>query len=322
MMRFSQFNFSIGADPMIRNRRSAFGISELLVLLALLSILAAMLFPAILKVRQAANQAKSKSNVRHLIIALANYDTQLTHLPPNLDDKNLSLIVPLLEDLEADVSNPVAKDKSVDDKENLKIAKNTVPVLQSPRDPQLRVTDDFAGTNYLFCAGSKPSIDDNDGVFCRSSKIKSLAQIEAGTSNVMAVAETLKGNGSDKAVSVVRQIVRLGKDALKKLNDDTGVDDFKNNKNISGMRCANWVDGRFLQGLYNATRLPDSDKPDVDCGGEGGLMSIRTPDGNVLLGFFDGRVITLDAKKLKLKLWQDLADQSKGDTGDLQKLLK
>jgi hypothetical protein len=75
------------------------------------------------------------------------------------------------------------------------------------------------------------------------------------------IGETLKGDGGTKAVTVRRQHVLLGKGALKDLQDDAGVQDFKDGKHIAGDRCASWMDGRFLQGTFNGGCCPTAGGP-------------------------------------------------------------
>ncbi len=303
------------------HRRPAFSLFQVVVVVGVVTIGFAMFFPAIMKARQAAARARRASNMRQLGIAVNNYDAQVQSLPPGVDDKNFSALARLLPYFEADdIAAKIDFEKPVDDKANLAVAKMEIKLFQSPSDPQKKVTDDLPGTNFLLCAGSEAALDNNNNVFCRNPKVaKTLAQIPAGTSNVMMSVETLKGDGSEKATDVRRQHVKLDKAALKEIKDDAGVDDFKNSKNISGMRCANWMDGRFMQGTFNTTRLPNDDKPDVDCGGEGGLMSVRTLDGFVVFGYFDGHVRVIDSKKIDLKIWQGLGNANVGYTKDIDK---
>ena len=41
------------------------------------------------------------------------------------------------------------------------------------------------------------------------------------------------------------------------------MDDWKNDKNIAGDRCASWMDGRFLQGTFTGTRVHNDEKTAV-----------------------------------------------------------
>jgi prepilin-type processing-associated H-X9-DG protein len=180
--------------------------------------------------------------------------------------------------------------KSVDDKANATPRQVVIKVFLHPQDPILHVTPDFGATNYLFNAGSKPALADNDGMFYHNSQVK-FPDVSDGLSNTLFACETLKGDSGIKAVTVQRQHVLLKKEALKELKADAGVQDFKDNKNIAGDRCASWMDGRFLQGTFNSMLRPNDPKPDVSCAGLGGLSGPRTISNNGFnAGYADGSV--------------------------------
>src|SRR5437763_400848 len=130
------------------------------------------------------------------------------------------------------------------DEANAAVRKLRLQVFLSPRDPQETVNETWGATNYLYCAGSKFDLKENDGIFYQDSRVR-LADVTDGTSNTVMSGETLKGDAGAKAVDVHQQYVLLDKDALKGLNPEAGVEDFKNNKHIAGDRCASWLDGRF-----------------------------------------------------------------------------
>jgi hypothetical protein len=93
-------------------------------------------------------------------------------------------------------------------------------------------------------------------------------------------------------VTVRRQHVRLKKGDLKGIKDTAGVKDFKGGKNIAADRGGSWADGRFLQASITITRPLNDAKPDVDCGGAGGLAAPRGEHG-VLAALCDGSVRTI-----------------------------
>src|SRR5262249_46237235 len=146
----------------------------------------------------------------------------------------------------------------------------------SPQDPRQNVVEDYGATNYLFNAGAKYALEDNDGLFFLESKVK-FADVSDGLSNTLMTGETLKGDGGKKAVTVQRKhVFSKDKAALKNLNDSSGVEDWKNDKSIVGDRCASWMDGRFLQGTFAGNRELNDARPDLSCDGAGGLSGLRS----------------------------------------------
>jgi Tfp pilus assembly protein PilE len=293
-------------------KRGGFTLFQLLVILALLAILFALLLPAVLKVRMAAARAQSFNNLKQIALACHNYHDVNGSFPAGNDANNFSACARLLPYVEQDaVFRQLDFKKAITEAPNSQIAALRIPTFLSPRDPSQTVKPNLGATNYLFNAGSKPSLEDNDGIFFQNSKIR-IADITDGTSNTIMAGETLKGDGNSKAVSVQRQYVLLGKDALKDLKDDTGKDDFRDSKHIAGDRCASWIDGRFLQGTFTGTRMLNDQRPDVSCGGAGGLSSLRSLDEYIGVAMCDGSVRTIQATKMKLETWKLLTGRNDG----------
>ena len=65
-----------------RNPQAAFSLIELLVVISIIAILAAMLLPAIAMVRSAAKSARCASNVRQLVLQMSVYGQDCETLPP------------------------------------------------------------------------------------------------------------------------------------------------------------------------------------------------------------------------------------------------
>jgi prepilin-type processing-associated H-X9-DG protein len=294
----------------MRSRRG-FTLFQLLIVLALLAILFALLLPAVARVRLAAALAQSQNNLKQIGLACHNYHDVNNHLPPGVDANHFSAATYLLPYIEQDnVFKNTDLTKSVDDKANAETRRLQIKTFINPFDPVKAVSADYGPTNYLFNAGSKPDLADNDGLFYRDSQIK-FSDVTDGLSNTLMAGETLKGDGGTKAADVKRQHVLLKKEDLKQVNDDTGVKEWKDDKNIAGDRCSSWMDGRFLQGTFTGTRTLNDAKPDVSCGGAGGLSGLRGVEGKVNVLFADGSVRAVNGK-LKLEVWKLLTCRNDG----------
>jgi prepilin-type processing-associated H-X9-DG protein len=284
---------------------------ELLVILAIIGLLIALLLPAVSKVRQAANRAKSQNNLKQLALACHNYHDSFGFFPPGNDDNNFSAAAKLLPFVEQDnVFKQMDTTKPITDPANKQVRQTIIKVFLSPNDPLEKGAEEFGATNYLFNAGSKYALEDNNGVIFQNSKIK-FSDITDGTSNTLMIGETLKGDGGKKAMDVRRQHVVLKIDDLKNLTDDSGVADFEKDKNIAADRGAGWIDGRFLQGTFTGTRLVNDKKPDVNCGGAGGLSGLRTLTATVNVAFCDGSARTMN-QTVKLEVLKLLTDKADG----------
>jgi prepilin-type processing-associated H-X9-DG protein len=294
------------------NKRSAFTLFQLLIMLAVLALLFALLLPAVQKVREAAARTQSANNLKQLGLACHNYYDVNGSMPPGVDANHFSTttyVLPYIEQNE--VFKSIDLKKKVDDKENLAVAATKIKTLLNPADPVEQVSKDFGGTNYLFSAGSKHALKDNDGVFFTGSKIK-FPDITDGTSNTIMIGETLKGDSMVKAMDVHRQHVQLKVDDLKNLTEESGVKDWKDDKNIAADRCKTWMDGRFLQGTFTATRVLNDEKPDVNCGGAGGLSGLRGINKGANIAMCDGSVRFVQMN-LSVEIWQALATRAGGE---------
>jgi type II secretory pathway pseudopilin PulG len=297
---------------MATSGRKAFSLFQLLVVLALLAILFGLFFPAILKVRASAARLQSMNNLKQLALACHNYAASNNVLPAGKDANNFSAGAYLLPYIEQDnLFKLLDFKKPITDENNAKVAAYTIKVFLSPQDGQFSVKPGLGGTNYLFSAGTKPPLADNNGVFYQDSKLK-FTDIADGTSNTLMIGETLKGDDGTKAVDVHRQHVKLGEKALPKLKDDSGEQEWKDNKEIAGDRCATWMDGRFLQGTFTAARVPNDARPDVDCGGAGGLSALRTYQDTVNVAICDGSVRAIKVK-IARNVWEALSTRNGGE---------
>src|SRR5437762_5694282 len=143
-------------------QRTAFSLFQLLVVLAMLAILFGLFFPAILKIRAAANRVASINNLKMLGIACLDYASGYEHFPSGNDTNNFSAATYLLPFLEQDpLYGQLDFKKPVTDEKNAKAAATRVVTFLSPLDGQPAVKPNLGATNYLFSAGSKPGLADN-----------------------------------------------------------------------------------------------------------------------------------------------------------------
>ena len=199
---------------MHKPRRSAFTLFQLLIVVAILAFGFALSLPAIAKARAEAKKAELFNNLRQIVLGMHNHNDTYGVLPPGVDDKGFSAASKLLPFIEQNqVYSTIKFDKPVTDDANAAARKTVIPTFLSPRDPIKSVRDDSGATNYLF----------NSLVFSLNSKAKIPASFPDGLSNTIAVGETLKGDGKEKAEDVRRQYVLLKKEDLKTVTPDTGA---------------------------------------------------------------------------------------------------
>jgi prepilin-type processing-associated H-X9-DG protein len=300
----------------MKSSRAAFSLFQLLIVIAILAILLGLLLPAVAKVRMAAGRTQSQNNLKQLGLACHNYHSTYNHFPAGVDANHFSAAAHLLPYLEQNaVFNEIDFKKPVDDKANNAPRMNRIKIFENPQDPAFANAGNIGGCSYLFSAGTKYPLKENDGVFFAETEIK-ITEITDGTSNTLMVGETLRGDGGDKAVDVHRQHVRLKEAALKGLTEESGVKDFADSKNIAADRCTSWADGRFLFGTFTMTRTINDEKPDVDCGGAGGLSGLRSLNNTVNVCFCDGSVRVL-TDAVKADVLKAIATRAGGEAVDL-----
>jgi type II secretory pathway pseudopilin PulG len=291
--------------------RPAFTLFQLLALIALFAFLLGLLLPAVAKVREAASRLQSQNNLKQLALACHVYHDAGKALPEGCDRNHFSAAARLLPYIErGNVFNMIDFTRPIGDDNNKAARETAIPLFANPQDTVDLVVEGYSPMNYLFCAGANHSLTDNNGLFYMNSTVR-LQDVSDGTSNTVAVGETLKGDAKAKPGDLRRHHILLKKAALKDLKDDGGVKDFKGGKQIASDRGAAWIDGRFLKGTFTGTRKVNDPRPDVDCEGEGGLSGLRSLGRGANTDFADGHVAYI-GDNVGADIWRALTGRNDG----------
>lgn len=184
--------------------RRGFTLIELLVIVLIIAVLAALLFPAPRRVREASARMSCQNNLKQLMLAMHNYaDTHPSRaFPPGCagpgaaPEARLSWMVPLLPYLEQDALYKKF-DLTKGYAENREPARTPVKVFLCPSN---EVAPDTAPAHYIALAGvgydapARPADAPGNG-FMGFDRVTKPDALKDGTSNTLALIETRVGVG-------------------------------------------------------------------------------------------------------------------------------
>ncbi|MDB5337906.1 MAG: xcpT 9 [Planctomycetaceae bacterium] len=195
----------------MRATRRAFTLIELLVVIAIISVLIALLLPAVQNARESARRAQCQNHLKQLGLALINYHDSALHLPPGWLASNQNgfgwgtRILPQIE--QGNLYQLVNWNTgiSLDPVNSSQVANRSLPLFRCPSDNGPLKQDNYGSTgvvtianqglaNYVGSFGTQVIPDNGtnwsrgEGAFYLASSVR-LADFTDGTSNTFLLGE-------------------------------------------------------------------------------------------------------------------------------------
>jgi len=344
-----------GQPVIAMDRRSAFSLIELLVVIGIIGTLVALLIPAVQAGRAAASRMACANKLRQLGVAIQHHESALRRLPSGSVAKEyppqtnfawtffrwsaLSYLTPYMDNsvvydaldmsVPLYVGNPPLVSIWPDNQEAVRLL---VPEFLCPSDVGTRIHGRFGPTNYAACTGTGRGGGtplETDGAFFVNSQTR-LSQITDGTSRTVLMSEGLLGPPTSTVAAV----------SGSQHHDAEREYKFIFSAPVTEERCEQsvvwnyqdplgfaWANGEYRSALYNHNAPPNSRTP--DCMGVliGGDVTERfTPYGwraarsrhasGVNVLLADGSVHFV-GETIDLDIWRALATIAGGDTADV-----
>lgn len=324
--------------------KSGFTIIELLVGLAVVSLLLALIMPAVQSARERSRQVQCLNNLKQLGTACQNFESARQSIPGYLgrrpvgnfnaggESRNLSpqaQLLPYLDqqplfdriDRREDGSGIGADPPGSD--YNAEVMNTRVPVFICPSDGGA-----VGGVNYRGCTGTTPGVHSTIpeteadaariGVFIRFDGLR-LARVKDGLTQTVLFSERLTGDRSEDELTPSRDVANMGRIPPHSWNFLRPSDAVTGCRHVTSTDLphwshvgSTWLLGGYTQTLYNHILPPNSPMPDCGYGnGSGGAFqgavsarSFHSGGVNVVFAGGEARFVNED---VDLEVWRALA---------------
>jgi prepilin-type N-terminal cleavage/methylation domain-containing protein/prepilin-type processing-associated H-X9-DG protein len=325
-------------------RRPGFTLIELLVVIAIISVLIALLLPAVQAAREAARRMQCTNNLKQIGLALNSYHASWNGFPVGflyayqgiLPDSSasqyrwsaLAQMAPYME--QANVFNAINFNFPIAHKPtssgalfwpyfeaNTSAMATQIAMFLCPSDGAPPPAVGTGPTNYAFCAGDGSNGGDAtnaDGTFILGPSV-TIAGVTDGTSQTAAASEHslgIAGPYSQTTATPIpmpwsRAMSRVAAAPLTDAACAVAPDGWLLNKGSS------WWDGNYQNALYNHYLTPNANRPDCIVYHNPGWKAARSyHPGGVDLLFGDGHVAFIK-DSVNLATWRAISTRAGGE---------
>ena len=192
-----------------QTNRTGFTLIELLVVISIISILVAMLLPAINAAREVARQASCLNNMSQVALALHDYEYHFEALPPGVTNPegpirneaegvHVSWVVKILPYIEERaVFQNFDQAAGAYAEENAEACSANLQILLCPSAPDMYAEDDEVGrSSYAGCHNDAevPIDEDNNGLLFLNSRVRYADMFDGSSKTILAGEVVLDGD--------------------------------------------------------------------------------------------------------------------------------